>query len=187
MVAAMSPNLPEREVSSAEMRAPWPEMPFGADDGSRPRAGGEVPSPGQAHVVAAGGPVERFGHRCAPVDDDRVLLVVAHRDPADVVRRRIVDRVDAPEAQGRISEVQLGQPVQHRVPDDVAFEASLLGAAPADLHHGAQPGGRLPGVLEELIGPVDVGLFRLEIGVCHGLLCWVDRPRPTEPVRSGDG
>ena len=48
--------------------------------------GGEVPPPGQAHRVAAGGPVEGLGHRRPPVDDDRLPLLVGHRQPADVVR-----------------------------------------------------------------------------------------------------
>ena len=59
--------------------------------------------------------------------------------------------------------------MQDRVPDDVALEAGLLGAAPADLDHRLEPGGGGPGRLEAVVGVVDVRLFGLEVGVSRQL------------------
>ena len=110
----------------------------------RAAPGGEVAAAGQAHRLAAGGPVERLGHRGPPVDDDRLLVLVGHRQAPDVVgvaRRRlrvavaVARLVDAPEHERGVAEVELGEPVGDRVLDHVALEPGLLGAAPADLDH----------------------------------------------------
>ena len=124
--SACSPN------SSSSMPSSW-----------RP-AGGEVAAAGQAHRLAAGGPVERLGDRRPPVDDHRLLVLVGHREAADVeglaARRRARGRCGR--TQRGVAQLQLGEPVGDRVPDDLALEAGLLGAAPADLDHALEPGRR---------------------------------------------
>ena len=110
--------------------------------------GGEVAAAGQAHRLPAGGPVEGLGDRGPPVDDDRVAVLVGDRHPADVegvaapggpldegMSRRFGLGVDATEDERRLAELELLEPVGDGVPDDVALEAGLLGAAAADLDH----------------------------------------------------
>jgi hypothetical protein len=136
-----------------------------------PTTGREMAAAHETHGLAAGRPVERLGHRSPPVDDDRVLDLVAHRDPPDVIGRRLVGLVDPAEAQRGIAQLELREALEHGVPDDVALEPGLLGAAPPDLDHRGHATGRLAGCLEIRVGPIDVGLFRLEIGMTgHGLL-----------------
>jgi hypothetical protein len=69
--------------------------------------------------------------------------------------------VDATEAEGRVTQVQLSQAVDDRVPDDVPLEAGLLGAAPADLDHALELVGPIPRFIKAVIGVVDVRLLRL--------------------------
>ena len=106
-----------------------------------------MPAAGEAHRRSAGGPVEGLGDRRPPVDDDRLLALVGHGEAADVEDLPHVavagGPVDAPEAEAGVAELELAQPGDDRVPDDVALEAGLLGAAPADLDHRAQARGRL--------------------------------------------
>ena len=150
----------------------------------RAAPGGEVATAGQAHRFAPGGPVEGLGHRSPPVDDHRLLVLVADRDAADVEGRGVVLAVDAPEAQRGVAQLELGEPLEHGVPDDVALEARLLGAAPTHLDHRGHAGGRLPRRLEAGVGPIDVGLLGIEIGMCcHGLL----RGRPPRGMPDGEG
>ena len=72
-------------------------------------AGGEVAAAGQAHGLAAGGPVERLGHRRPPVDDHRLLVLVRHRQAADVegLAARLGLAVDPAEQQRGVAEVEL--------------------------------------------------------------------------------
>ena len=140
-----------------------------------PAAGGEVTASGQPHRAAAGRPVEGLGHRCPPVDHDRLLALVGDRETTDVVAVvapvRLLGRVqvDAAEAQRRIAQLQLRQPVDDRVEDDLALEPGLLGPAPADLDHVLQPRRRRPGRLQTGVRVVDVGLLGLEVGMEHQL------------------
>ena len=71
--------------------------------------GGEVAAADEAHGLAAGGPVERLGHRGPPVDHDRLLLVVRHRQAADVegLAALVLVAVDATEQQRGVAEVEL--------------------------------------------------------------------------------
>ena len=102
MVATMSVRRPVRAVSRAVNSAPWPvtsrspvvvghaEAGEGVaeelvlDRQQLAASGGEVTAAGEAHGLAAGGPVEGLGDRGPPVDDDGLLLGVADRDAADV-------------------------------------------------------------------------------------------------------
>jgi hypothetical protein len=155
-------------------------------------SGGEVAAAGQTHGLATGGPVERLGHRGPPVDDHRLLLGVAHRDAADVeVLGQAVGRlrgpVDPAEAQGGISQFELGEPVDDRVVDDLALEAGLLGATPADLDHRGEPRRHLARPLEARVRVVDVGLLGFEIGMWGHGLPRVDRRRPPDSAGASEG
>ena len=75
--------------------------------------------------------------------------------------------------------------MEHGVPDDVALEAGLLGAAAPDLDHGRHARGRLPGGLQARIGTVDVRLLSLEIRVFGHVLLRCDAPRGRVHGRKG--
>ena len=148
------------------------------DAEQRARPGGEVAAPGEAHGLAARGPVEGLGDRRPPVDHDGVAVGVGDGHPTDVpgvaghaVLARAVE-VDATEDQGGVAELERLEAVGDRVGDDVALEAGLFGAALADLDHRLEPGGTATGVLQALVGVVDVRLLGDEFGVrrqgCQG-------------------
>ena len=130
-------------------------------------ARGEVPAAGQAHRVTAGRPVEGLGHRRPPVDHHRLLPPVRHGQAPDVEGLAAVVGVtiDAAEQQRRVAQVELGQPVGDGVEDDVALEASLLGAALAHLDHALQPVRRRARLLEAVVRTVDVGLLSSQVGM----------------------
>ena len=108
------------------------QLVLDAEEGAA--AGGEVAAAGQAHRLAAGGPVEGLGDGRPPVDDDRLPVLVGDRDPPDVEgvgrRRRVaspgrsrrwrsargVVEVDAAEHEGGVAEVELPEPVRPRCP-----------------------------------------------------------------------
>ena len=90
--------------------------------------------------------------------------------PAGPAVRVVVPPVDAAEAQGLLADVELVEAGQARADDDVALLAELVGPAAALVDHGPD---ELLGVgsqlVEALIGPVDVSLFRLELRMrSHG-------------------
>ena len=140
---------------------------------------GEVATPGQSHRVAARGPVERLGHRCPPVDHDRLPLGVGHGQPPEVERlhalgaARVADLgaallgqpVDAAEDEHGVVEVELGEAAVEGLLEHVALVAVLVGAAPARLGEVPEPPGVLAAALEAGVREVDVRLLVDEIGV----------------------
>ena len=132
----------------------------------------EVTTPSQAHGLTTGGSVERLGHRGAPVHHDRVAILVGHGQAADVealgTRHVVAHSIDAAEHQGSVSEFEFGEAAHQLLVDRVALEA-VLERAPGS-GFGETPD--LPGVLttplEAVVGPVDVRLFEVEIGVLSG-------------------
>ena len=78
------------------------------DPGDRAVPGVDVTAADQAVRVAGGGGVEGVGRGGAPVDEPRLVLVVAQADPADVQRARAVRRglrIGAAEAQAVLHRV----------------------------------------------------------------------------------
>ena len=108
---------------------------------------GEVAASGEAHRLAARGPVERLGDRSTPVHDDRLALLVGDRQAADVERLEAVGSlghpVDSPEHEGGVAEIQLRQPVDHGFVEHVAFVARLERAAEGALVEVAHPPSRI--------------------------------------------
>ena len=98
----------------------------------RAAPGGEVPAPGQAHRLAAGGPVEGLGDRRPPVDDDGLLVLVRDRETADVEGPRPSSRSIRPKTSAA-RRSRAGRGGCGRCRDDVTLEAGLVRAAPADL------------------------------------------------------
>ena len=95
----------------------------------------EVPPPGQPHRLPARGPVEGLGDRRPPVDDDRLAVLVGHREAADVEALERVGplrvAVDPAEHQRRVAEIELGQPVDQGLVEDIALVARLERATEA--------------------------------------------------------
>src|SRR5262249_13160990 len=118
----------------------------------------EVAAPGQAHRRAACGPVERLGGGSPPGGDGGVPAPVGDGQPADVEGLARV-AVDAPEDEGRVADLEMSEPVAHRLFDDVALVASLVGAAPPDLGQPTQPKCLLTGPIEAVVRMLDVGLL----------------------------
>ena len=202
IVATMSPSWPVRPRSSAASSVLYPRSPESGPSALaldrpvepvvvadtevalaeqlvlQPQQGaalhGEVPAAGEAHRLAAGGPVERLGDGCPPVDDDRFALLVGDRQAADVERLEPVGclghPVDAAEDQRCVAEVELGQPVDHGLVEHIALVARLKGAAEGALVEVSHPPGRVAADLETPVGVLDEFLFGGKIGVLlrHG-------------------
>jgi hypothetical protein len=125
----------------------------------------EVPSPCETHRLDASCPVKRFCNRRTPVDDQRFEVLVGHGDPADVKRLAILSGwrrrgVDPSEAQCLVPDVQLLEPGEGGVDDDVALGACLKGAATPDVDDVADHRPRLIAHRVECdMGSVEVALF----------------------------
>ena len=136
-----------------------------------------MPAARKAHRGPAGRPIERLGHRGSPVDHHWLLALVRDREPPDVEGLPGVT-VDAAEHQSRIADLEVGEPVPHRLFDHVALVASLVGAASPDLGQSAQPKCELTGPFEAVVGTIDVGLLCGELGVL--------RHRPSRGFKGGN-
>ncbi len=104
----------------------------------RPLAHGQVATPGQALGVEASGPIERFGHRGSPVDDQWFEVRTRDRQPADMkglaVGVRVVRHgVDTAKAQGLVTDLELSQPSQAGPHHDVSLGTGLEGSAPSQV------------------------------------------------------
>ena len=122
---------------------------------------------GQAHRIAAGGPVEGLSRGGPPVDGHRLLVVVPHRHPAHIepVAAPLFSPVKAAEHQRGVTDVESAEASANRIPDDLALIAGLMGAARSHLHHVLQRQRPLPGCFQGLVGPIDVSLLRDVVGV----------------------
>ncbi len=83
---------------------------------------------GQALGVESGSPVERFGDRRPPVDDQGLVVRARHGQAADVeglaqqgALARLGQPVDPAEIEGLVPDVELLQPGQARPHDDVTL------------------------------------------------------------------
>ena len=105
----------------------------------------EVAAAQQPHRLAPGGPVERLGDGRPPVDDDRLGPLVGDRQAADVERlggvRALGVAVDAPEDEGRIAEVEVGEALDQGLVERIALEPGLERATEIGLVEVAQTPG----------------------------------------------
>ncbi len=83
--------------------------------------------------------------------------------------RRPLTPVDPAEAQRLLADVELVEAGEARADDDVALLAELVGAPATLVDDGANELlGVRPQLVEALVGPVHMGLFRLELRMrCH--------------------
>ena len=109
--------------------------------------------------------------------------------PARGRRPSAVAAVDAAEAQRLLPDVELVEAGQAGPDDDVALLAELVRAAATLVEHGPDELlGVGPQLVEALVGPVDMGLFRLELRMrCHSRS--LSTPLRGEPsiISSGHG
>ena len=138
----------------------------------------EVASAREPERLDAGRSVERLGDRRAPVDDERLEVLAGHRDAPDVERlaasrpgRRC--GVDAAEAQRLVADVELLEPQQRGVDDDVALGARLQRAAPADVEDIAEHRARV------VAHGVERGVRTVEVVLLFGDLTLVGHAAPS--------
>ncbi len=108
-----------------------------------------------------GGLVERPGGRGAPVDEQRLLLVVGDADPPDVAARVVLE-VEAAEDQPVLHLLEAGERVLVVGGEGVALRAVLRGARRPLATHLLQPlAVAAPEVVEPRVDVVDELLVRL--------------------------
>jgi hypothetical protein len=97
---------------------------------------GEMASPHQPHRCSTRGPIEGLGDRRPPVHHQRLLVVVGHGNPPDVVGIAAGLRtIDPSEHQAGITDVEIVEAAGDVALDHLPFPAGLLGAALADFDH----------------------------------------------------
>ena len=147
--------------------------------------GDEVAPPHDSHWRDGRRPVEGFGDRSPPVDDQRRVVGVLHREAPDVIGVAGLE-VEPPEAQGRFADVEVGEATLRDVVGDVALESGLVRATGADvgvrLPHSPR---RFPHRLEPGVGRVEIGLFALDFGVSDLLFDHARLPTGEEKVYPG--
>ncbi len=128
-------------------------------------AGDEVAAADDRHRLDRGGPVEGLGDRCAPVDDERRVVLVLDREAPHVPPDAAFE-IEPAEDQGRLTDVEIGQPALGHVPGDVPFEPGLMGAARAHVGvGGTYPLGGGAHGFEAGVRPRDIALLCGELGV----------------------
>ena len=130
----------------------------------------EVPSTREPHRLTTGGAIEGFGHRSAPVDDDGLAALVGHGETADVEALGLAlvaigKPVDAPEHEGSIAEVEIGEALGEHIVDGVALETVLHRATHTCLGEVAQLPRILTAALKTAVGVIDVRLLVVEVGM----------------------
>ena len=150
-----------------------------------------MPATGQTLRVQAGGPVERLGHRGAPVHHQRFVVRARDGETADVeglAQQRATgggvnlpgfgETVDTPEVERLVADVELLQAGQAGAHDDVALGARLERAAPAEIEHALQHLARLAAhELQPVVGTVEELLLIVQIRMFGHLS--PSSPRPT--------
>jgi len=127
-----------------------------------PAVGQEVPAADDALRVGGGRPVEGLGGRRPPVDEQRFVVGGRQPEAADVVAGALA-HVEAPEAEGKVADVEGRQAVLEVRGQGVTLLTPLVGAArrtpdPAELVAQLRPHLVEPGV-----EPLDIGALGLEI------------------------
>jgi hypothetical protein len=130
----------------------------------------EVAAALETQGISPGRPVERLRHRCAPVDDDRLLFRVGNGQTTDVEALAGFPGcgcavVDAPEYEGLGPQLESGQADHGLVLDDVALEPRLVGAAGSGFDGVLQETGRGAHSFETRVGVLDVTLLGFKLRV----------------------
>jgi hypothetical protein len=84
------------------------------------RPGTSAPAANDLHGIAGSGAIERLGCRCAPVDHQRLILGIAHADPADIADLT-VGAVQPAEDQPSCSAASTAKPSSGLEREDIAL------------------------------------------------------------------
>jgi hypothetical protein len=130
-----------------------------------------VAAPGQPLGIEAGGPVERFGHRSAPVHHQRLVVGARDGQASDVeglAQQRSVlvvpfgEAIDTAEVERLVTDVELLQPGQAGPHHNVAFGPRLERAPLAQIQDPLEHVPRFgPHALEAIVGAVEKLLLSL--------------------------
>ncbi len=144
---------------------------------------GQVTAQDETEGVPSGGPVEGLGHRCPPVDYQRLVVRPVDGQTTDVeglgvgggavaVEPVLVDHpVDPPEGQRLVADIELLEAGQAGAHDDVSLGAGLEGAAPPEVEHPFEHGvGVAPHGVQPRVGEVDEVLLGLQLRLHPHLL-----------------
>ena len=149
----------EIPVSDVEADGGLVAEEFVLDAQQRAAPGREVPSALQAERLPAGGTVEGLGHRRPPVHHDRVVVGIPQADAPDVETLRSRGRIDSPEHQRPVADVEPCESGQGCLEHGLTFEPGLGGAAPARAEHRCRHGGPLTGRVEAGVRYVEISLL----------------------------
>jgi hypothetical protein len=133
-----------------------------------PPLGEEVPAAAEPERLGLGGPVERLGDRCPPIDDEGLLVLVGDRHPAEVVARPALD-VDAAEAEVQRAEPEAGPPPQAGPLADVTLEETGEGRRVLGPFGFRQLERLAFELLQAVVGPIDVRLFGGQLRMHGGM------------------
>ena len=149
---------------------------------------GEVAAAGEAHRLAAGGPVERLGDRRPPVDHDRFAVSSATaRRPMWKLSSASGDsayRSMRPNTSDEFAEIEVGEPLDQRLVERVALETGLERAAEVGLGHVAHAPRSFTTGVQTVVRVIDVRLLFGEIRV---LLGHRPRSRTRRPTSAESG
>ena len=115
----------------------------------------EVASAHDAHGVVGQGAVERLGRRRAPVDDERVAVLVGDGD-ATHVEAAAVGEVEATDEQAVLGDVERSQPVAGVRDGAVALEQRLRTPALGEPGRAGHALGRAPHGQDSVVGSIEV-------------------------------
>ena len=138
------------------------------DDG--PSGQPDVAAPEHPHRVLRRRPVEGLRHRRAPVEQQRIVIVVEKTDTADV-RRLPVDGIEAAETQSALHGEQLIVTTGIRPGEGLAFGGGLVGAGRRTAVGQSEIlGGRaVASAVENLVQHGHIALFLVDLVLQHGL------------------
>lgn len=159
----------------------------------------EVAASGQPHRLTARRSVEGLGDWGPPIDDDRIAVLVGHRQSSDVEAldavgsigrsfSRSVDlTIDASEDQGGVAEIEIGQTSDQLLVDGVPLEAVLERSTHSGLGQASDFPGVLSAALQTRVGMRDVGLLVVEIRVLRRHRCREGFMNSSVGTRAGSG
>jgi hypothetical protein len=132
----------------------------------------KVPTSGETHRFATCRAIKRLGNRGTPVDDDRFAQLIGNGEATDVEALDLVGAlgvsVDATEHQCGVAEVELGEPVDQGLVENVSLVPRLESTAESGFGQIAQLPCVDAALLETRVGVVDECLLFGEIGVRRG-------------------
>ncbi len=124
----------------------------------------EVASAHDAHGVVGQGPIEGFGRRRAPIDDQRVAVLVSNGHSTHV-EAAAVGEVEAPDEQAVLGDVERSQPVAGVRDGAVALEQRLRTPALGEPGRAGHAFRRAPHGQDPVVGSIEVRALERQLVV----------------------